>query len=113
MDIYVDIGPQKIIYLLWAIFLDTREFFSQEVYSGEPLPELQLRYKTNFIGVGHIPADIMGVPVSQFGLERQDWHPKTISSSASTASQDMFRAADYVLHRNKDVPATSASSLSR
>jgi hypothetical protein len=37
-------------------------------------------------------------------MERQGRHPKEISSSGSTASRDMFRPADYVPHRNKDVP---------
>jgi hypothetical protein len=68
MDLYVDIGPRKILYLLWAIFLDARDFFSMEVQTGEPLPESQLRYTTNFIGVGRIPADIMGVPVEHLGV---------------------------------------------
>jgi hypothetical protein len=104
LDIYVDIGPQKILYLLWAIFLDAREFFSQEVHSGEPLPQSQLRYTTNFIGVGRIPADIMGVPVGQFGLDRQTQQGCAISSAGSTGSQDMFRPADFVPHRNKEVP---------
>jgi hypothetical protein len=103
MDIYVDIGPQKILYLLWAIFLDARDFFSREVQSGEPLPESQLRYTTNFIGVGRIPADIMGVPVDQFGLDRPIKQGRAISASTGS-SQDMFRPADYVPHRNKEVP---------
>jgi hypothetical protein len=104
MDIYVD-NPQKIMYLLWSIFLDAREFFSQEVHSGEPLPESRLRYTTNFIGVGRIPTDIMGVPISQFGLERLSQRGNPVSSTGgSSRGQDMFRPADYVLHQNNEVP---------
>jgi hypothetical protein len=105
MDIYVDIDPQKILYLLWLIFLDAREFFSQEVHSGEPLPESQLRYTTNFIGVGRIPTDIMGVLISQFGLEHLSQRGKPLSSTGSSSrGQDMFRSADYVPHQNNEVP---------
>ena len=39
IDLYVDIEPQNILYLLWEIFLDDRCFFSREVHPGEPLPE--------------------------------------------------------------------------
>jgi hypothetical protein len=67
VDLYIDVGPREILYLLWAIFLDAREFFSQQVEPHEELPESQLRYTTNFIGVGRIPLDIMGVPLEQFG----------------------------------------------
>jgi hypothetical protein len=91
MDLYVDIGPRKILYRLWAIFLDARNFFSMEVQTGEPLPESQLRYTTNFIGVGRIPTDIMGVPVEQFGVEQRPpsaWQAadpvKTCSSQRTT-----------------------------
>jgi hypothetical protein len=104
MDLYVDIGPQKILYLLWAIFLDARDFFSIEVQSGEPLPESQLRYTTNCIGVGRIPTDIMGVPVTQFGVERQPHQGQPISTDSSRTGSDMFKPADYVPHRNSEVP---------
>ena len=65
MYLYVNIEPQRIIYLLWAIFLDSQEFFSIKVQSGDPLPDSQLRYTTNFPGLGHISTDIIGVPVAQ------------------------------------------------
>jgi hypothetical protein len=85
--------------------LDSRDFFAQEVQPGEPLPESQLRYTTNFIGVGRIPTDIMGVPVSQFGLDRPATGGTLVSSgSNSSASRDIFKPADYVPHKNEDVP---------
>jgi hypothetical protein len=31
VDLYIDVGPREIIYLLWAIFLDACEFFSHQV----------------------------------------------------------------------------------
>jgi hypothetical protein len=105
MDLYVDIGPRKILYLLWSIFLDARDFFSMEVQTGETLPESQLRYTTNFIGVGRIPTDIIGVPVEQFGVElQQQPRGSSASGSGSRSGQDMFKPADYVPHRNPEVP---------
>jgi hypothetical protein len=104
MDLYVSIGPRNILYLLWAIFLDAREFFSQEVQPGEPLPESQLRYTTSFIGVGRIPTDIMGVPVAQFGIDRQQPRGAPVSEGSSRSSQELFKPADYVPHRNAEVP---------
>jgi hypothetical protein len=102
MDLYVNIGPKKILYLLWAIFLDARDFFSREVQTGEPLPESQLRYTTNFIGVGRIPTDIMGVPVEQFGVETM--RGTAVSAASSRSGQELFKPADYVPHRNPEVP---------
>jgi hypothetical protein len=104
MDLYANIGHRKILYLLWAIFLDARDFFSKEVQPGEPLPESQLRYTTNFIGVGRIPTDIMGVPVDQFGIERPQQQGANVSTGNSKSSQDLFRPADYVPHQNTEVP---------
>ena len=40
---------------------------SREVQSGDLLPESQLRYTNNFLGVGRISADIIGVPVTPLG----------------------------------------------
>jgi hypothetical protein len=67
VDIYIDMGPREILYLLWAVFLDAREIFSQQVEDTETAPESQLKYTTSFLGVGRIPMDILGVPVAQFG----------------------------------------------
>ena len=38
MDLYVDIEQKRIIHLLWAIFLVSRDLFSKEVQQGEALP---------------------------------------------------------------------------
>jgi hypothetical protein len=104
MDLYANIGHRKILYLLWVVFLDARDFFSREAQPGEPLPELQLRYTTNFIGVGRIPTDIMGVPADQFGVELPQQQGANISAGSSKGSQDLFRPADYVPHQNTEVP---------
>ena len=63
VDLYIDVGSREIVFLLWAIYLDAREFFAHQVGPLETLPESQLRYTTNFIGVGRIPMDMMGVPL--------------------------------------------------
>ena len=43
VDLYIDMGPREIIFLLWAIFLDAQEFFSHQVVGPtNPLPESQL-----------------------------------------------------------------------
>ena len=49
MDLYVNIDPKMIIYLLWEIFLDARGFFSGKVQLGEPLLESQLIYKKIYL----------------------------------------------------------------
>jgi hypothetical protein len=106
IDLYIDVGPREIIFLLWAIFLDAREFFSHQVGPTEALPESQLRYTTNFIGVGRIPMDIMGVPLEQFGAQ----HPRgsggtlgTADSTLSSNSNDMFKPADWITPTNNNV----------
>jgi hypothetical protein len=54
-------GPREILFLLWAIFLDAREVFSQQIEDTDAVPESQLKYTTGFLGVGRIPMDILGV----------------------------------------------------
>jgi hypothetical protein len=106
VDLYIDIGPREVIYLLWAIFLDAREFLSHQIGPTERLPESQLRYTTNFLGVGRIPLDIMGVPVEQFGAK----HPRgngstrdTVDSTISSSSASMFRPAEWVSPKNPGI----------
>jgi hypothetical protein len=67
VDLYIDMGPKEILFLLWAIFLDAREMFSHQIEDSDDVPESQLKYTTSFLGVGQIPMDILGVPVAQFG----------------------------------------------
>ena len=64
MDLYANIDLQSIIYLLWAIYLDSQESFSGEVQLREPLPESPLLYTKYLSGVGRISTDIIGVPVA-------------------------------------------------
>jgi hypothetical protein len=106
VDLYIDVGPREIIYLLWAIFLDAREFFAHQVGPTEDLPESQLRYTTNFLGVGRIPLDIMGVPMDQFGAG----HPRgegstqvTADSTTISSNSSIFRPAEWVSPKNPGV----------
>jgi hypothetical protein len=94
IDLYAGIGPREILYLLWAIFLDAREFFSQQIAANEPCPESQLRYTTSFLGIGRIPIDIMGVPLSQFGVGPRSTNTTVGSSRSGNEEPDMFRPAD-------------------
>jgi hypothetical protein len=104
IDLYIDVGPWEIIFLLWAIFLDAREFFSHQVGPTEVLPESQLRYTTNFIGVGRIPMDIMGVPLQQFGAQHPRGTGTLITADSSvTGSNDIFRPAEWVTPTNPSV----------
>jgi hypothetical protein len=66
MDLFIGIGPKEIVYLVWAIFLDAREFFAQQIEDTDALPESSLRYTTSFLGVGRIATDLLGVPLNQF-----------------------------------------------
>jgi hypothetical protein len=111
IDLYIDVGPREILYLLWAVFLDARDFLSQQVGPMDDLPESQLRYTTNFLGVGRIPMDIMGVPLSQFGAEHPRSTDTTItttgsrSGSRSGSREDtMFKPADWVAQTNPSIP---------
>jgi hypothetical protein len=107
IDLYIDVGPREIIFLLWAIFLDAREFFAQQIGPTEALPESQLRYTTNFIGVGRIPMDIMGVPLEQFGAQHPRGSGGTLSTADSTLSSNsndqLFKPADWVTPKNNSV----------
>jgi hypothetical protein len=106
IDLYIDFEPHKIIYLLWAIFLDARAFLSQQVGPMDTLPESQLRYTNNFLGVGRIPMDIMGVPFFQFGAVHPRSTDTTVPDSRSrSSSQDdaMFKPADWVAPTNPSV----------
>jgi hypothetical protein len=67
VDLFVDVKARKIIFILWAILLDAREFFSQQIEDADPIPESQLKYTAAFLPLGRVPADIMGVPLEQFG----------------------------------------------
>jgi hypothetical protein len=105
IDLYVGIGPWEIIYLLWAIFLDAREFFSRQIGKTDPLPESQLRYTTSFLGIGRIPVDIMGVPLSQFGVGNRSLASTADSTrSGDNDAEGMFRPADWVVPQNASIP---------
>jgi hypothetical protein len=38
VDLFINVGPREITYLLWAIFLDARNFFAHQVGPTEQLP---------------------------------------------------------------------------
>jgi hypothetical protein len=102
VDLYIDMGPREILYLLWAIFLDAREIFSQQVEDNETAPESQLKYTTSFLGVGRIPMDILGVPVVQFGANMNS--AVTPEHSSMRSGTDIFKPADFVAPKNSSVP---------
>jgi hypothetical protein len=97
VDLFINVWPREITYLLWAIFLDARDFFAhQQVGLTEQLPESQLRCTTNFLGVGRIPMDIMGVPLDASTNRTADstlssgdslFHPPNTSATKTQASQ--------------------------
>jgi hypothetical protein len=75
MDLFIGIGLKEIIYLVWAIFLDSREFFTHQIEDTDDLPDSQLWYTTNFLGIGRIPTGLLRVPLSQFLVAA---HPQLI-----------------------------------
>jgi hypothetical protein len=85
--------------------LDARAFFAHQVGPTEQLPESQLRYTTNFLGVGRIPMDIMGVPLEQFGATQPRGDASTNRTADSTLSSgdSLFRPAEYVSHKNSSI----------
>ena len=95
-------GPKEIIYLLWAIFLDAREGFSQQVGDTETAPGSQLKYTTSFLGVDRIPMDILGVPLAQFGASASRTAATEMSLLSSGA--DLFKPAKFVSPKNTNVP---------
>jgi hypothetical protein len=52
VDLYINMGPREILFLFWAIFLDAREVFSQQIEDTDAVPESQLKYTMSFLGVG-------------------------------------------------------------
>jgi hypothetical protein len=105
VDLFINVGPREITYLLWAIFLDARDFFAHQVGPTEQLPESQLRYTTNFLGVGRITMDIMGVPLEQFGAThpRGDASTNRTADSTLSSGDSLFRPAEYVSHKNSSI----------
>jgi hypothetical protein len=103
IDLYIGVGPCEIIFLLWGIFLDAQEFFSHQVKPRDILPESQLRYTTNFIGVGRIPMDIMGVLLQQFGAQHPRGTGTLITADSGATSNNIFRPAEWVTPTNPNV----------
>jgi hypothetical protein len=104
VDLFVDVKCREIIHILWAIFLDAREFFSHQIDDSAPIPESQLKYTAAFLSLGRVPGDIMGVPLEQFG-ERA--YPSTVtreSDGGRTGGSEMFRPAEYIAAENTDIP---------
>ena len=105
VDLYIDMGPKEILFLLWAIFLNAREVFSCQIKDTDDIPESQLKYTTSFLGVGRIPMDILGVPVAQFGANGSG--PGTAATSLSSMSSGpgkLFKPAEFVAPKNASVP---------
>ena len=55
------------------MFFDDQELLSGDMQSGEPLPDSQLRYTTNILGVGCLSGDTIGILVVQLGGDRKTW----------------------------------------
>jgi hypothetical protein len=66
VDIFSEIQPRQILYFLWAIFLDSRYFFSQSVEDHEELPDSTLNITALMLERGSISMDIIGVPEESF-----------------------------------------------
>jgi hypothetical protein len=105
MNLFIGIGPKEILYLVWAIFLDSREFFAHQIKDTDALRESSLRYTTSFLGVGRIATDLLGVPLSQFLVASQP--PSSIGGGGSSGghrSNDLFRDAPHVPPTSFDIP---------
>jgi hypothetical protein len=106
VDLFVDVKPREIIFILWGIFLDAREFFSYQIDDTVPVPESQLKYTAAFLSLGRVPTDILGVPLEQLG-ERTS-NPSTITQeslgSGRKGNGDMFRPADFIAAENLHIP---------
>jgi hypothetical protein len=109
MDLFMCIGPKEIVFLLWAIFLDSREFFAHQIEDTDDLPESSLRYTTSFLGVGRISTDLLGVPLNQFLVASNP--PSSgrgggggSGTGENSRSDKMFREAPHVPQVNKDIP---------
>jgi hypothetical protein len=63
VDLFVDVKSQEIIFILWAIFLDAREFFLHQIMDAAIFPKSQLKYTATFLSLGRVPVDILGVPL--------------------------------------------------
>jgi hypothetical protein len=104
VDLFIDVKTREIIFILWAIFLDAREFFSHQIEDASPVPESSLKYTSAFLSLGRIPSDILGVPLEQFG-ERSSY-PSNITrdSGGGRSNGDMFRPADFIAAENLEIP---------
>jgi hypothetical protein len=105
VDLFVDVKAREIIFILWAIFLDAREFFSHQIEDAASIPESQLKYTTAFLSLGRVPADILGVPLEQFG-ERVPSYPSTVTreSGGGNSGGSIFRPAEYIAAENTHIP---------
>ena len=106
VDLFVDVKPREIIFILWAIFMDAREFFSYQIEDAAPVPESQLKYTAACLSLGRVPADILGVPLEQFG-ERTS-NPSTITQdslgSGRRGNGEIFRPAEFIAGENLHIP---------
>jgi hypothetical protein len=87
MDLFIGIGLKEIVYLVWSIFLDAPEFFAHQIQDTDTLPESSLRYTMSFLGVGRIPTDLLGVPLSQFLVASQP--PSSGGGGGSSSGEEI------------------------
>jgi hypothetical protein len=104
VDLFVNIKTQEIVFILWAIFLDAREFSSYQIDNTPPISECQLKYTATFLLLGRIPSDILGVPLEQFWETTP--HPSTVTRDSGSGSSrgKLFRPAKYIAAKNTDIP---------
>jgi hypothetical protein len=104
VDLFIHVKTREIVFILWAIFLNVREFFSHQINDPASVPESSLKYTSAFLSLGHIPSDILGVPLEQF-RERSSY-PANITRDlgGSKSNGDMFRLADFIASKNMDIP---------
>jgi hypothetical protein len=113
MDLFMCIGPKEIVFLLWEIFLDSREFFAHQIEDTDDLPESSLRYTTSFLGVGRIPTDLLGVPLNQFlvaSLPHQVEEEEEVGAvPATTAAETSCSKRPHMCHQSTGISQTKSA----
>jgi len=89
-DIFGSLQPREILHILWAIFLDSRRFFSRSVRDGDPLPQSSLQYLKIFLTMGQVSTNTQGVPEAEFGIAQR---PPAAVPSWCESPGTMFPAA--------------------
>jgi hypothetical protein len=89
-DLLSAMSPQNVAHLLWSIFLDSRQFFSQDVWSNTDASS-NLNVTVTMIRMGHI-LDIQGCPLGWL-LIPEAAPSAPYSNPARASSPDIFAQA--------------------